>query len=127
MEGWAGDHVLRQGIAVLSSDHKRVGKLHEVVVDAGNDRLTRLIVNVGPYFPMPGFGAPTLLSVPPEEVEEVREDALFLRCSALVFEHFPQYADWIVGGVGKYHTGSATKNPHRNPTERDITEGRKSG
>jgi sporulation protein YlmC with PRC-barrel domain len=90
---------VRTGIPVLTSDHKPVGKVHDVVVDASNDALTRIVVNAGPHFPAPGFGAPKLVSVSPEEIEEFHHDRVQLRCSAAVFDHLPTYADWYIGGT----------------------------
>ncbi len=114
------------GAHVITSDHKRVGKVHDVVVDANNDELTRIVVNTGPHFPAPGFGAPKLVSVSPEEVEELHHDKIILRCNAAVFEHFPEYADWTVSGINEGEHGSfgiAGKIPHREKSEREIQRG----
>jgi hypothetical protein len=102
--------------------------VHDVVVDANNDALTRIVVNAGPHFPAPGFGAPKLVSVSPEEVEQLQYDKILLRCSAAVFEHFPIYADWAFTGV---HGGAPPgggfaipwKLPHREKSEREIESG----
>ena len=117
---------IRPGAAVITSDHKRVGKVPDVVVDANNDELTRIVVNTGPHFPAPGFGAPKLVSVSPEEVEELHHDKIILRCNTVVFEHFPEYADWAVSGINEGEDGSfglARKIPHREKTEREIEGG----
>jgi sporulation protein YlmC with PRC-barrel domain len=51
---------LRHGVDVISSDSKNVGELYAAVVDPRDNQLTHIVVNVGPHFPMPGFGAPDL-------------------------------------------------------------------
>jgi sporulation protein YlmC with PRC-barrel domain len=115
------------GTPVITSDGKHVGKVHDIVVDANDDSLTRIVVNAGPNFPAPGFGAPKLVSVPPEEVEELHHEKIILRCSAAVFEHFPIYADWAVSGVygGRFggSFGIPWKIVHREKSEREIEQG----
>ncbi len=110
------------GAHVITSDHKRVGKVHDVVVNANNDELTRIVVNTGPHFPAPGFGAPKLVSVSPEEVEELHDEKVMLRCNAATFEHLPIYADWAVS-VHRTSIGIPWKLPHREKSEREIERG----
>jgi sporulation protein YlmC with PRC-barrel domain len=111
----------------MASDGEQVGTLYDVLIDANDDELTHLIVNVGPHFPAIGFGAPTLLSVPIDEVDDVDERAVRLRSSALVFEHFPVYADWVSGAAFSRYAlprrGMAIlhkANKNRQPSEREI-------
>lgn len=134
-ENWSHDprqspESLRSGDAVFSSDGHHVGKLHEVVVDADNDELTRVVVNAGPFFPMPGFGAPKLVSVPIAKMHDLGQRRITLRCSRSTFEHLPLYADWAISGelgTADDHTvqrmAVATKVPDRLPTERELARG----
>src|SRR5438128_11718100 len=64
---------LRPGAAVSSTDGRKVGKLYAVVVDARDDEVTHIVVNTGPFFPAPGFGAPNLVSVPIVEMSNTCE------------------------------------------------------
>jgi sporulation protein YlmC with PRC-barrel domain len=115
---------VRPGTPVFASDHKHVGKVHDIVVDANNDELTRIVVNAGPHFPAPGFGAPKLVSVSPEEVEELHQDKMIVRCNGAVFEHLPIYADWgFEGASGRRGIGLPWKLPHREKSEREIERG----
>ncbi len=85
---------LRLGAKVTSTDGKGLGNLYAVVVDARDDHLARIVVNTGPFFPAPGFGAPTLVSVPIEEIADAREKQVILKCTKRKFSRMPTYADW---------------------------------
>jgi sporulation protein YlmC with PRC-barrel domain len=85
---------LRHGVPVLSTDGYEVGKLHAVLLDERDERVTRIVVNAGPHFPSPGFGAPSLVAVPEEEVADAGEDAVLLKCTAARFDEMPPYAEY---------------------------------
>jgi sporulation protein YlmC with PRC-barrel domain len=85
---------LRPGAAVSSTDGRKVGKLYAVVVDARDDEVTHIVVNTGPFFPAPGFGAPNLVSVPIDEMGDAREKTVILKCTKRKFSRMPAYADW---------------------------------
>ena len=86
---------LRPGAPVFSTDgSKRVGRLYAVVVDARDDEVTHIVVNTGPFFPAPGFGAPNLVSVPIDEMADAREKTVILKCTKRKFSKMPAYADW---------------------------------
>jgi uncharacterized protein YrrD len=82
---------LRPGADVTSSDNKEVGELHAVIVDPREDRVTHIVVNTGPHFPQPGFGAPNLITVPVEQMEDAQEDTVLLRCTKRQFARMPSY------------------------------------
>ena len=78
---------------VMSSDGKEVGKLHAVVFDPRDDEVTHVVVNAGPHFPTPGFGAPKLVSVPMEQMEGAQEGKVFLSCSEREFDAIGPYVE----------------------------------
>jgi sporulation protein YlmC with PRC-barrel domain len=78
---------------VISSDGKEVGKLHAVVVDPRDDEVTHVVVNAGPHFPSPGFGAPKLVSVPMDQMEGAEEGKVFLSCSEQDFNAIGPYVE----------------------------------
>jgi uncharacterized protein YrrD len=84
---------LRPGADVVSSDDKEVGKLHAVIVDPREDRVTHIVVNTGPRFPQPGFGAPNLITVPVEQMEDAQEEKVLLKCSERQFDRMPSYVE----------------------------------
>jgi len=84
---------LRPGADVRSSDDKEVGKLHAVIVDPREDRVTHIVVNTGPHFPQPGFGAPNLITVPVEQMEDAQEDRVLLKCTERQFAGMPSYVE----------------------------------
>jgi len=84
---------LRHDAKVVSSDGAEVGKLHAVVVDPRNDEVTHIVVNAGPHFPSPGFGAPKLVSVLIGKMEGAEEEDVVLRCSTEEFEEIPTYVE----------------------------------
>lgn len=88
---------LRPGAEVISTDSKTVGKLHAVVVDPRDEEVTHIVVNAGPFFPEPGFGAPKLVNVPIEEMADAREKKIILKCTKAKFERMPDYAEWVFG------------------------------
>ncbi|HEU4760567.1 MAG TPA: PRC-barrel domain-containing protein [Dehalococcoidia bacterium] len=85
---------LRPGAEVISTDGEEVGKLHAVVVDPRDDAVTHIVVNAGPFFPQPGFGAPRLVSVPIDEMADAREKKVILKCTRKKFSEMPDYARW---------------------------------
>lgn len=84
---------LRHGADVVSADNEEVGKLHAVVIDPRDNRVTHIVVNTGPHFPQPGFGAPNLITVPVEEMEDAQEEKVMLKCTKQRFATMPQYVD----------------------------------
>jgi sporulation protein YlmC with PRC-barrel domain len=84
---------LRHGAHVESADGKDVGRLHSVVVDPRDNEVTHVIVNAGPHFPEPGFGAPELINVPIEQVDDASEDKVLLRSSRDEFRKLPPWVE----------------------------------
>jgi len=84
---------LRHGAHVESAEGKDVGRLHSVVVDPRDNEVTHIVVNAGPHFPEPGFGAPELINVPVEQMEDAGEDKVVLRCSRDEFRKLPQWVE----------------------------------
>jgi sporulation protein YlmC with PRC-barrel domain len=83
---------LRHGAAIRTSDGEEVGKLHAIVVDPRDNRVTHIAVNSGPFFPEPGFGDPTIVSVDLHEVRDAGEDHVDLLVDGSAFEKLPLYA-----------------------------------
>jgi sporulation protein YlmC with PRC-barrel domain len=84
---------LRHGADVVSFDGEKVGTLHAVVVDPRDEGVTQVVVNSGPHFPAPGFGAPDLVTVPIAELEGANENEVLLRCTAEQFKELPSYVE----------------------------------
>jgi sporulation protein YlmC with PRC-barrel domain len=84
---------LRHGAHVESADGKDVGRLHSVVVDPRDNEVTHIIVNAGPHFPEPGFGAPELINVPIDQMEDAGEEKVVLRSSREEFRKLPQWVE----------------------------------
>jgi sporulation protein YlmC with PRC-barrel domain len=84
---------LRHGAHVESADGKDIGRLHSVVVDPRDNEVTHIIVNAGPHFPEPGFGAPALINVPIDQMEDAGEDKVILRSSRDEFRKLPQWVE----------------------------------
>jgi sporulation protein YlmC with PRC-barrel domain len=84
---------LRHDATVLSSDGAEVGKLHAVVLDPRDGDVTHVVVNAGPHFPSPGFGAPKLVSVPIDQMEGAEEEDVVLRCSEAEFDAMGSYVE----------------------------------
>ena len=84
---------LRHGAAVFTSDGGQVGDLHAIVVDPRDNEVTHVVVNTGPHFPEPGFGAPDLVEVPIAEMEGAEETGVFLKLDRDAFCRLPEYAD----------------------------------
>jgi uncharacterized protein YrrD len=84
---------LRHDAKVISSDGEEVGTLHAVVIDPRDDEVTHIVVNAGPHFPSPGFGAPKLVSVPIDQMEGAEEEDVVLTCSAAEFEAMGSYVE----------------------------------
>lgn len=83
---------LRHGATVRTSDGEDVGRLHAIVVDPRDNRVTHVAVSRGPFFPDPGFGSPTIVSVDLPEVRDAGEDHVDLRLDKASFEKLPLYA-----------------------------------
>ena len=84
---------LRHGAEIISTDNKEVGKLHAVVVDPRDNEVTHIVVNTGPHFPQPGFGAPNLVTVPIEDMADAREEKVILKCTKRKFAQMPAYVE----------------------------------
>jgi sporulation protein YlmC with PRC-barrel domain len=84
---------LRHGADVVSFDGELVGKLHAIVIDPRDEEVTKIIVNTGPHFPAPGFGAPDLVSVPVDELEGASESEVVLRLTQERFKQMPSYVE----------------------------------
>jgi uncharacterized protein YrrD len=84
---------LRPGADVMSADNEEVGKLHAVIMDPRDNRVTHVVVNTGPHFPEPGFGAPNLITVPVEEMKDAQEERVILKCTKRRFAEMPPYVE----------------------------------
>jgi len=84
---------LRPGADVMSADNEEVGKLHAVIMDPRDNRVTHIVVNTGPHFPEPGFGAPDLITVPVDEMADAQEEKVLLKCTKRRFSKMPLYAE----------------------------------
>ena len=84
---------LRHGASVFTSDGKQVGDLHAIVVDPRDNEVTHIVVNTGPHFPEPGFGAPDLVEVPIQQMEGAEKSGVYLRVDRNAFRTLPEYAD----------------------------------
>ncbi|HUF53449.1 MAG TPA: PRC-barrel domain-containing protein [Dehalococcoidia bacterium] len=83
---------LRHGARVRTSDGEDIGKLHAIIVDPRDNRVTHIAVSGGPFFPDPGFGSPTIVSVDLEDVRDAGEDHVDLRIDQAAFEDLPLYS-----------------------------------
>jgi uncharacterized protein YrrD len=101
---------LRPGADVMSSDKKELGKLHAIVIDPRDNRVTHIVVNTGPHFPEPGFGAPNLVTVPVDEMADAREEKVILKCTKRKFSQMPPY-------VERRYTSSPPSKSDRPPHE----------
>lgn len=84
---------LRHDAKVTTSDGAEVGTLHAVVVDPRDDEVTHIVVNAGPHFPSPGFGAPKLVSVPIAQMAGAEEEDVVLTCSMAEFAAMSSYVE----------------------------------
>jgi uncharacterized protein YrrD len=84
---------LRPGADVTSVDDEDVGKLHAVIMDPRDNRVTHIVVNTGPHFPEPGFGAPNLITVPVDEMADAQEEKVILKCTKRQFSKMPLYVE----------------------------------
>jgi sporulation protein YlmC with PRC-barrel domain len=82
---------LRHGAGVYSSDNKKLGTLHAVVVDPERNEVTHLAVNAGPHFPEPGFGAPEIVNVDIAQLRDAVEDRVDLSITEEKFAAEPLY------------------------------------
>jgi len=84
---------LRHGAHVESADGKDLGRLHSVVIDPRDNEVTHIVVNAGPHFPEPGFGAPELINVPIDAMDDAGEEKIVLNRSRDDFRKLPQYVE----------------------------------
>jgi sporulation protein YlmC with PRC-barrel domain len=84
---------LRHGAAVFTSDGSQAGDLHAIVVDPRDNEVTHIVVNTGPHFPEPGFGAPGLVEIPIGQMKGAEEDGVYLLLDRDAFRDLPEYAD----------------------------------
>ena len=84
---------LHPGAHVESKEGKDLGRLHSIVVDPRDNEVTHIVVNAGPHFPEPGFGAPDLINVPVDQMEDAGEDKVVLRVTRDEFRKLPQYIE----------------------------------
>jgi sporulation protein YlmC with PRC-barrel domain len=84
---------LHPGAHVESKEGKDLGRLHSVVIDPRDNEVTHIVVNTGPHFPEPGFGAPDLINVPIEQMEDAGEDKVVLRATRDEFRKLPRYVE----------------------------------
>ena len=84
---------LHHGAHVESKEGKDLGRLHSVVIDPRDNEVTHIVVNTGPHFPEPGFGAPELINVPIEQMDDAGEDKVVLRATRDEFRKLPQYVE----------------------------------
>lgn len=84
---------LHPGAPVIAADNRQVGRLHAVVVDPRDNEVTHIVVNAGPHFPEPGFGAPRLVDVPVAEMADASEERVLLKCTRDAFARLPEYAE----------------------------------
>lgn len=83
---------LRHGADVRTTEEDTVGRLHAIIVDPRENRVTHIAVNRGPFFPDPGFGSPTIVSVGLADVRDAGEDHVDLRLDNAAFEKLPLYS-----------------------------------
>jgi sporulation protein YlmC with PRC-barrel domain len=83
---------LRHGATVRTSDGEDVGRLHAIVIDPRDNTVTHIAVNRGPFFPDPGFGSPTIVSVDLPDVRDAGEDHVDLRLDQTAFGDLPLYS-----------------------------------
>jgi sporulation protein YlmC with PRC-barrel domain len=84
---------LHHGAHVESKEGKDLGRLHSVVIDPRDNEVTHIVVNTGPHFPEPGFGAPELINVPIDQMEDAGEEKVVLRATRDEFRKLPQYVE----------------------------------
>ncbi|HMC66631.1 MAG TPA: PRC-barrel domain-containing protein [Gemmataceae bacterium] len=140
---------LHPGAEVISADGKKAGKLYAVVVDERDEEVTHIVLNTGPFFPAPGFGAPNLVSVPVEEMADAQEGKVILRCTKKKLSAMPSYADWTFAwqsnrarpssisaeapvwrpaaaaqvAMGSWAIAAPTETTHKARFEREIVQG----
>lgn len=105
---------LRHGAPVISTDGHEVGKLHTVLLDGRDEHVTRIVVNAGPHFPAPGFGAPDLIAVPIEEMAGAQEGQVVLKCTREKFRRLPPFSEWQ---SGQAPVPQASGQAHRSITD----------
>jgi uncharacterized protein YrrD len=84
---------VRHGANVVSTDGKEVGEVYAVVLDPRDDEVSAIVVNAGPHFPAPGFGAPDLICVPIDQMADAQEDRVILTCTKKKFKQLPSYVE----------------------------------
>ncbi|MEO6197117.1 MAG: PRC-barrel domain-containing protein [Dehalococcoidia bacterium] len=105
---------LRHGAPVISTDGDEVGKLHTILLDGRDEHVTRIVVNAGPHFPAPGFGAPDLIAVPIEEMVDAHEGQVVLKCTREKFRQLPPFSEWQ---SGQAPAPQASGQAHRSITD----------
>lgn len=84
---------LHHGAHVESKEGKDLGRLHSVVIDPRDNEVTHIVVNTGPHFPEPGFGAPELINVPIDQMKDAGEQKVVLLATRDEFRKLPQYVE----------------------------------
>jgi sporulation protein YlmC with PRC-barrel domain len=82
---------LRPESDVRTSDGETVGRLHAVIVDPRENRVTHIAVNTGPFAPEPGFGDPKIVVVDIEQMSDATDDGVELAIRAGDFASLPPY------------------------------------
>lgn len=82
---------LRPEAEVRTSDGKEAGKLHAVVLDPRENRVTHLAVNTGPFFPEPGFGDPKIVAVDIDKLKDATSEGVEVALTAAELEKLPLY------------------------------------
>src|SRR4030042_534547 len=77
----------------MSADNEEVGKPHAVIMDPRDNRVTHIVINTGPHFPEPGFGAPDLITVPVDQMVDAQEERVILKCTKRRFAKMPLYVE----------------------------------
>lgn len=82
---------LRPHADVRTSDGEDAGKLHAVVIDPRENRVTHLAVNTGPFLPEPGFGDPKIVQVDIDKLQDAGDEAVTLSLTSAEFADLPLY------------------------------------
>jgi len=82
---------LRDGADVYASDGSKAGKLFAVILDPKDDRVSHVAVDLGPFAPEPGFGAPKIVSVEIGQVKSADGESVNLSLSKSQLDASPLY------------------------------------
>lgn len=104
---------LHTGADVLTSDGEKVGKLHAVIVNPRDNRVTHLAVDTGPHFPEPGFGSPTIVSVEIDHLRKADGETVELAVTEAAFRELPLYEHAHFFAVPEAEQPSTEKGPRR--------------